>query len=201
VQAAFDLPLADGAYAFTSLRKYLPLDASVAYFPEARSPRAGLGAYRKKKRAAQRAKDSFLRSPSPAREQKFLFLFAAAEALLQKERKIIGVHAADLAFLRRLDWKKIRDRRRANHQALFESLGGIPGIKPVPGDAAYGIVETRRRDDLRRWLFGKLVFSAVHWPDAWSSRKDRLLSLPIDQRYGARDMRRMAALVREFFNQ
>ncbi len=93
-------------------------------------------------------------------------------------------------------------RRRANWAALAGGLAGVvplyPGLPEGVVPLAFPVVVADgRRDALRRHMAARAIFCPVHWADLTdppaSARAlaDAILSLPIDQRYGLADMRRI----------
>lgn len=103
-------------------------------------------------------------------------------------------------------------RRRANWAALAAGIGGLPGMTPLypalPGEVvplAFPItVSGGRRDALRRHMAAQAIFCPIHWADLVdppAGARDlaaAILSLPIDQRYGAADMQRILAVLALF---
>jgi hypothetical protein len=104
--------------------------------------------------------------------------------------------------------------RRDNWRALAAALSGRAYVEPLFGALPAGavplafplLVEEGRRDGLRRFLAGRRMYCAVHWalPEEGTAVEDlrlsrQLISLPLDQRYGADEMRSLARSVAEFF--
>lgn len=109
--------------------------------------------------------------------------------------------------LRGIDLGLFAAIRRANYEALLAALEGIPGIRPLLGPLAPGVVPyglpilCEGRDELKAALLERGIYSVVHWdlpsdidpeefPDSFWLYK-RLLTLPIDQRYGIAEMTRI----------
>jgi hypothetical protein len=119
------------------------------------------------------------------------------------ERMLEGEDAGAAARARRANWGELSAALagQAHAVALYAELpdGAVPLAFPL-------LVEEGQRDGLRRFLAGRRMYCPVHWPlpeegtgprDLQLSR--RLLSLPLDQRYGADEMRSLAGAVVEYF--
>jgi dTDP-4-amino-4,6-dideoxygalactose transaminase len=103
-----------------------------------------------------------------------------------------------------------RIRRRQNVARLLARLGKSKHLLTLfdkwPLDAAplgavFAAPSQEQRDDLRRQLEECRVYCPVLWPPAKdcdpAARRlaERLLTIPTDQRYGGRDMEKVAAIV------
>ena len=102
-----------------------------------------------------------------------------------------------------IDYWNIAKRRLDNYNYLRRQLGGrqlcygeVPMIFPFA---------TELGPKLRKYLIAKKVFVAKYWPnvDAWAGEEavetwmaNYILPLPIDQRYGEEDMKRIVRLIK-----
>lgn len=93
-----------------------------------------------------------------------------------------------------IDYLSVAERRRNNFKQLDEALGNINGIKWRLTDAAVPMVYPFLADDpsLRQCLMDNKIYVAQYWPNVLQNCEDgsteytltqRLLPLPIDQRY------------------
>jgi hypothetical protein len=125
------------------------------------------------------------------------------EASWLSQHLLARADSAQAALARRQNWARLAaELDRHKHVApLYRALpeGAVPLAYPVLLDAG-------RRDQLRRFLATRRIYCPVHWPmpaegtpAADWSLSQRMLSLPLDQRYGAPEMARLAAAVIEFF--
>ena len=105
-----------------------------------------------------------------------------------------------------IDYGEIARRRRHNHQLLHGHLGDLALLGDLPASAVpMGYpVYTERRDRIREALFEAEIYPSIHWsieaavPTAFERSHllaSRILTLPLDQRYGETEMERMAAIV------
>ena len=205
VQAALTQGIGrDGDHAVTSLRKLLaqPDGALLA----SREPLAGALDAPDEAFVNARTLGKILRG-SDAAAPSFLPLFEASE------RRLADDHPRAMSWLSRHllaqeDLAAIGARRRANFATLAGLLAGLDdaaGVRPLVGSLAEGevplglpiTVPARQRDGLRAHLAAAGIFCPVHWDlshvDADGFEDERalsaaLLTLPIDQRYDARDM-------------
>lgn len=104
---------------------------------------------------------------------------------------------------------KVRERRKQNFAYLFERLGGGLLIgKDDWQDAACPMVfpYLANGPELRGKLIAERIYTATYWPNVLNdARRDtyeynlanRLMALPIDQRYNEEDMQRIVEVVDE----
>jgi hypothetical protein len=102
--------------------------------------------------------------------------------------------------------------RRDNWSLLREGLQGQACIRPVFDSLALGevplgfpvLVSEGVRDRLRTFLKDRQVFCPVHWKLTGSAfpadraMSDRILTIPLDQRYDSADMQLVLTHIREF---
>ena len=105
-----------------------------------------------------------------------------------------------------IDFERVRLRRRENHALLHDALAGSNTLGVAGGPAACPMVYPFLSPDprLRERLIENKIFVATYWPNVfeWAEPGEwehelalRLLPLPIDQRYGASEMRRIVDLI------
>jgi hypothetical protein len=129
--------------------------------------------------------------------------FHTTEALFQ-DMPIRRMSRFTRRMMRGIDYVAVAQRRRDNYNTLRNHLGGrelCPGEVPMVFP-----FETEQGQDLRRWLIANKVFVAKYWPnvDEWAGKDavetwmaNHLLPLPVDQRYGEEDMKRIVELIKE----
>ncbi|MBA2633522.1 MAG: DegT/DnrJ/EryC1/StrS aminotransferase family protein [Chloroflexi bacterium] len=203
-------------YAFASLRKTLPIpDGAVLWspaglgLPPAGDPAAGATA----KLEAMLLKRAYLRG-APIPRDSYRALQIAGERQFETDR---GGRASVLAteLLHRVRPWAWRTRRKRNVRHFLRRLEADPpaGIAPLfatwpAGGAPFAAIlvcaDGALRESLRRFLIKRSIFAAVHWPiPAGSDPLDteagelssRLLTVPLDQRYGPEDVDRMVETV------
>lgn len=105
-----------------------------------------------------------------------------------------------------IDYDGVAGRRRQNYQLLDEAIGNKNGIAlPLSADAVpmvYPFLTTDQQ--LRQRLIDSKVYIATYWPNVldWCDKSSNdykltkhLLPMPIDQRYGKDEMKRIIELV------
>jgi len=200
-----------GEYVVTSLRKWwsAPDGAQVCtnHVLAARSLSAPDEQF-----VSQRVAAKLLRAQRIA-EASYLEMIEESERSLEA-REIRRVSWISGHLLQRADAQRAGRVRRANWSALAAGIAGLTQVQPLfaglePGEVPLAfpiIVAGSRRDELRHFLMSSGIFCPIHWslpPDAPRAARElseRILSIPLDQRYRARDMDRVIATVGGFFN-
>lgn len=108
-------------------------------------------------------------------------------------------------ILSSVDFESIGRRRRENFLYLHELLGrsNLTSIDRSQVSAPLCYPYMTEDSDLRDRLIKNKVYVATYWPDAvervaedWAEKMVvNLLPLPVDQRYGQSDMRRIASII------
>jgi hypothetical protein len=183
-------PLADGSL----VRSTAPLAAGLVAQSEA--PFAAL------KYRAKRMKAEYLRDGRHG-EDEYLALFAEAEKMADRQSGISSISGASLfnllAFHRRLP-EEYRARAR-NFELLRARLGGL-GLPLQPEYPCLFVLDADRRDALRKSLGEQRIFLPVHWPNPGGLDNrlyERVISIPVDSRYGEADMQRVAEAIERFY--
>lgn len=111
-------------------------------------------------------------------------------------------------ILSHIDYNKLIAKRRANFEYLHMALGEhnqlqLPDMSTLACPMVYPFVG-RANVDLRLKLIQNKVFVACYWPNIfdWAKPNDleytlaeRLVAIPIDQRYGEEDMNRIIEII------
>jgi hypothetical protein len=206
----------DAEYAFSSLRKTLPVpDGAILWSPRGlllpEQP-AGSADGSELKLAAMLLKGKYLAGSDEALKERFRRLQLDGEERLGGAA-VAGASATTRESLVRgapLPW---RARRAENTTRLLAALHDWDDAEPLfttwPADAAplgavFVFESGERRDEVREALREADVYCPVHWADAGESGSERArdlggrtLTIPTDWRYSAADMARIATLVRE----
>ena len=183
-------PLADGSL----VRSTVPLEAGLIARTEA--PFSAV------KYRAKRMKAEYLREGRHTEEQ-YLALFTEAEGMADRQSGISSISGASLtsllAFERQLS-EEYRVRAR-NYRHLHGRLGGF-GIALEPEYPCLYVLSVERRDELKRHLQAQRIYLPVHWPNPGGIANrlyERVISIPVDSRYGEEDMERVAAAIEGFY--
>ena len=148
-------------------------------------------------------------------KKEYLKLFQEAEEELSRNYEDCVPEYERLYRLMNLDLNIIREKRRENAEVLLNHLKDMKELTPMiseiqPEDVPLFVpvmAEPGKRDLLRQYLIEKQIYCPVHWPASElhqiSGRAkeiyDRELSLVCDQRYGRREMERMAEALKRFY--
>lgn len=103
-----------------------------------------------------------------------------------------------------IDYAIVKEKRRANYQILHEALGELNALQ-LPSMGSFGcpmvypFVPMKSNTNLRKKLQEQRIFTATYWPNLAEMNHDMpeerlaktLIPLPIDQRYGEEDMKRI----------
>jgi hypothetical protein len=105
-----------------------------------------------------------------------------------------------------IDFEQVKERRRENFLLLHQEIGEMNllhvGMKEGEVPLCYPFMSENR--ELRQRLIASRIFVPTYWPDAGKRVADkwaekfigRLFPLPIDQRYGQEDMKRIATEIK-----
>ena len=106
-----------------------------------------------------------------------------------------------------IDYNEVARRRRANYELLHKTLGSENHLKlPFDDDAipmVYPYLSSAK--ELRKKLIDNKIYVARYWPNVldWTTGNDlenylsyQLQPLPIDQRYGKDDMKRIIDIIK-----
>lgn len=214
----FSSPITVGHYAIASLRKWFGLpDGAVVYSSDraVSDLNSSIGStFTQMRLVGMLQKDLFLTGVSED-SKLHRFLLENAENYLDENSAIEGISEVSSSILSQLDVKAMVRKRRDNYRLLYSLLKDQQITIATPPLAAsicplFLVVESNQRDALRHFLSEKSILCPVHWPIEDSrllGRKDllnqveRVLSIPIDQRYGSEEMMHIARMIKEFGRQ
>lgn len=206
-------------YALASLRKTLPIPEGGALWspaghrlPEAPSLTDQRALAAESKRTSMMLKGRYLDGES-LEKASYRTLASTGESSMA-QGPISGISPETRQLLATLPADRWREQRKRNFMTLKEALTSAPGITTLvpqqegcPFSAFLVFDEPERRDRVRQVLIRNGCYPAVLWPldqaaldgvpDAHRLLAARSLSVHCDMRYGAEDMGRVAALIRE----
>lgn len=202
-------------YAVASLRKTIPVpDGGMVWSPRGRPlpPPGGRRDWTPSalKLAAMVRKWDYL-AGAPTSRERFRELQTLGESTLLASRdlEITPWSKASLEDGVPVAWRR---QRADNVRAFLTGTSDDPRFRPVWGDggepadlvpfnAVLLFEEAAERDEVRRTLADARVFTAVHWPQLEEASprvrdvSDRILTIPMDQRYDGTDVERVIAVV------
>ncbi len=113
-------------------------------------------------------------------------------------------------LLKSIDWEKLRYIRRQNFKILHTELGdlnelSIPRMDTLECPMVYPFRTSHT--GLRQTLISESIYVATYWPNVLEDNTqsssayklaNSILPLPIDQRYGIAEMKRIARLIEQY---
>lgn len=158
-----------------------------------------------------------------ASELKYQFLFEGkgdkpsfkakyreGEALLDNQNGFYVIGELSASIQAELDVEQIKRKRRENYEVLLEGIQNVKGIKvlfsTLPDDVVplYFPLIIDNREAIQDLLADNDIYAPVVWPkeencppigEVANSFYDRILCIPIDQRYDVEDMRRIVGVL------
>ncbi|MBQ4812035.1 hypothetical protein J8M20_11830 [Pseudoalteromonas luteoviolacea] len=203
-------------YAFSSLRKTLPISEGGAFWSPNGSimpaaPTVHFEPTHKKK--AMALKQRYLKG-EPIAKNNFLALFAEGEQILAEGEPLLASSHSYNRVKKGFPIAYI-DSRRKNLDVLCDNLNErcheyieLLDFSSVhsPFGAVFKCLDSSLRTELRAYLIANNVYCAIHWPqkEGCVTRESKVLSeclitVPIDQRYTKTDMCIVAQLINRFF--
>ena len=154
-------------------------------------------------REAQEEKNRYLEDWEPARKRAFLELFRGAEALLDTGGEPVAMSGRYRQTAEGLDFDAIYRARRINLLHLKQRLEPLAasGRLRFPG-ALYLPILLEDRDRVQRAMAEEKIYCPVIWPEPEAAAgvcpvshavTKHMLALPVDQRYGEKEMDFFAA--------
>lgn len=141
----------------------------------------------------------------------FRKILVSAEEQLDQQNSIYKISAISEFILKCQSVKENTTIRRQNYDALKKAVGNLlPEVQNREESEVPFIYVTKlaKRNELRAYLTSNQVYCPVHWPipETWQSKtavalSEKLISIPIDQRYGIDEVMSTAQIVRGFFDE
>lgn len=194
-----------GDYIFNSYRKFLPIDGSLVLCDETKKFTEVKDNYFKLMEKAREEKQNLILNGN-GDEYEILKLFDKAHKEYYQRKSIFGINLKYKEFLKHIPLEILINKRKENYKYLSKCLKDIKGIKflnYLTEDLDDNIplalpILLKNRDYVKTELMKSNIYSPVHWDlsnETWiKSYKESLytsnniLSLPIDWRYGIKDM-------------
>lgn len=206
VQAYYEFkkPLGDVDFKFTSLRKTFAVpDGGLVKTKHNLSKVESPNMFGQYKAAAALLKSM---REGNFNDNIYLEMFEKGESLIDDELEC-GMSLIAEKLYSYVDEERVKVRRLNNARYLLEELKKI-GIKPILPLKDNHVplfipISLENRDAVRRAMFQNEIFCPVHWPlDGLDLQKGRIMaekeiSLIIDQRYGQKEMDKIASFLRE----
>lgn len=137
-------------------------------------------------------------------------IFEEEEQKLDRQEQVYRISDFSASLLKNYSVSKLIKKRKDNYRMLIGTLVG-KGMEVIfPNDVFVPLacpIYLEDRDRFRRYLSEHQVYCAVHWPlektDLYAfeesrNKSERMISLPVDQRYGSEHMRYLQELLRNY---
>ncbi|MDE7198671.1 MAG: UDP-2,4-diacetamido-2,4,6-trideoxy-beta-L-altropyranose hydrolase [Lachnospiraceae bacterium] len=150
------------------------------------------------------------------RKSEFLTKNRSLEAELDRFEGVRAMSRLSVHILTKADEEAARQARAENYSYLYEKIDDMKRLWPIllkeKGEAPlYFPVYAKERDKMQGFLAERGVYAPVLWPVGEQNRDElqgdeayiyeHMLALPIDQRYGAAEMERIAQILTLYENQ
>jgi hypothetical protein len=206
-----------GDYVFNSYRKFLPADGSLVISEAQGHFEGSEDEYYEHQNTARMKLTAFVKYGLGSMED-FVSLFAKAEEAYGKDTAVKGMADISRHLLNKVDAEHIGNVRRRNYEYLWDTLSGSVDIRPLLGKDLLGQnipigfpVLIENRDSIKKALRGRSIYCPAHWPileEEWVQGfsdsiylSERILTLPIDQRYDKEDLDRLVRELRALCKQ
>ena len=136
----------------------------------------------------------------------FLTKYRKAEDILDEEKLYFTISDLSAAIQSNLDIESLKQKRRENYKIIAEGLKEVEGITVITEVLAedevplYCPILSEHRFDIQKLLVKNAIYAPIVWLKADSCPAvdedadylyDHILCIPIDQRYGEDDMKRV----------
>ncbi|MBO89843.1 MAG: hypothetical protein CMP14_10010 [Rickettsiales bacterium] len=147
----------------------------------------------------------------PRTEKFYLDAFEAVEKVLSNKSETDILPNWVVSMVAGVDWSEVAAARLTNLEVLIANLSNrfvAPVSTFAPSEIPLGYpILSENRDELRRNLASRRIFCPIHWPlpaevssaqfpEAYSL-SEKIMTLPLDQRYKIEDMVQLAENVLE----
>lgn len=140
-----------------------------------------------------------------------LAMYRSAEDILDNQKEIYNISEISAKVQANLNVNELKSKRRANFELLSKELKQY--VKPVltlkdREVPLYFPVLVNDRGALQKHLVTNAIYAPVVWPkddkqpaqcDGAENAYEHLLCIPIDQRYGLDDMKRIVEVINDFY--
>lgn len=202
-----------GDYCLCSLRKWFPIpDGAVLYskssfdLPECVKQKDVSMVMR-----AMELKRQFLFEGKDTNAE-YRSLFTEAETNLDRQKDVFGMSLESRDILRCISIFKMMEARKKNTKLIQKAVEELSWIRPVLNNDSNSLevgeddveiflaypVYMDKRDEVRAFLMKHRIYCAIHWPEGKQEIQNSIISLPIDQRYGEKEMEYLIEVLRKY---
>lgn len=208
-----DFAISDADYVVASIRKWCGVpDGGFAICKEGcltRKPNHADDKMVEAKRIASELKYQFL-FEGKGDKPTFKAKYREGEELLDNQTDYYTIGKISAVIQAELDVELLQKKRRANYKVLLDGFRNIAGIKIIFGTLPDGVVPlyfpilVDNRETIQGLLADNDIYAPVVWPKADNCPSidkvaetiyEKILCIPIDQRYDADDMQRIVNVI------
>lgn len=206
---------------FGSIRKWLGVPCGAFVNPckkdiNIRSERDSRN-YVNLRQQAMKMKAEYLTKPNENLKKEYLRIFAQSQKILNQDTLPYEIDLLSKNIVLASDYDVMVTQRRQNYMVLLEELQNVGEIQhpfpTLPDDVTplfFPIIVKKNRDKLRSHLIQNWIYCPIHWPKPNLVKNteggvsdiiyNRILSIPIDQRYQKHHMMFIAKLIKKYFS-
>lgn len=198
-----------GDYCICSLRKLLPIpDGGVLYSPNKHEFNTNLPKFMANRKIAAMVLKNLYLSGTLESKDAYRKIFVDEEQRLDTLHNVLLISDISAFILSNIDINEVISRRKRNYHLLQDKIGIDSFMQVKDTDCPFSfVVQMENRDIFRQYLIKHDIYCAVHWPienqellhiQHARTLSQHLISLPIDQRYGEKEMCYLAATVNNY---
>ncbi|MGI6701994.1 MAG: sugar transferase [Christensenellales bacterium] len=211
-----DLTVEEDDYYFASLRKWLPVpDGAILGKRGEKININDTYLYKEftdiKIQAMKNKKNYILNNKG--NKDDFRELYRNAEELLERGYTNKAISKDSLDIIRHTNFNKVIDTRKDNAKIIAEGLKELEQVKTIYQEDSCPLfvpvlfADKEQRDNLKKHMIEKNIYLPIHWERSIDVKSleqiqdiyDKILSIVIDQRYSAADMRKILTETKQYF--
>lgn len=159
---------------------------------------------------ALKSKKMYMRGLTGNKEN-FLRLFSDGEKILENYSQVLPMDEISQKIISNYDYDKMINQRRKNYNVLLKGINENSNLKILNKHLGrntcpmFFVIRNNKRSGLQQYLVKNHIYAPIHWPKPkvlenckinFNDREYReLLSIPCDQRYSVKDMKRVAEII------
>jgi dTDP-4-amino-4,6-dideoxygalactose transaminase len=198
-----------GDYCICSLRKLLPIpDGGVLYSPKKIEHDTDFPKFMANKKITAMVLKNLYLSGELKSKDLYREIFVDEEQRLDTMHNVLLISDISAFILSNIDINEVISSRKRNYLLLQDKIEIKSFLQVKETDCPFSfVVQMDDRDNFREYLIKHNIYCAVHWPienqellhiKHARTLSQHLISLPIDQRYGEKEMGYLAAIVNNY---
>ena len=163
-------------------------------------------------------KTEYFKTMNPETKTRFRSIYEVLFDQIAVNDKIYGISELSAKIFDTFDYRFVSEQRKANYELLTELLGDVSKIKLILPEKCGEYVplylplyfeSEEDRTECRQYMAGKDIYCPIIWPkpeyyDVTNEESryiyEHITCIPIDQRYDAEDMKRIAKEMHNWAN-